>query len=346
MKFSYGIVAELCNSLRFLVATYYYLCNMINELKFIANDFSINCYGFKVDTAGIDLSRHTNTNTTPAFYNHDRSEMPLGVWRGLSKKDGKLVATGLELDMEDDEAIEMARKIELGHLNSVSMGLIVNEFKQIGNDIVAVKSELLELSIVDVPANKNAIRLYEMNAEGNLVHLSIPDFESKKLESLTIDVDKFSNEAIIVQRLTEEQKNALSSELEKKLTATNPYYIPQINRNNEMENVTKEQFENLSMRMDAQENELKALKIENVSLKADLTAEKDSKVTVKDILTSLNQREMAHPKTASTLLERVEAYKNLTFMQIYKKKEEKGDEFLQDLKAQYPEEHAKIMSRK
>ena len=307
MKFRYIKGIYLSIPLRFLVVSYYYLCFMINELKFIANDFTLNCYGFKVDTAGIDLSRHTNTNTTPAFYNHDRSEMPLGVWRNFSKKEGKLVATGLELDMEDEDAIEMARKIELGHLNSVSMGLIVNEFKQIGNDIVAVRSELLELSIVDVPANKNAIRLYEMNAEGNLVHLSIPEFESKK--------------------------PALSTEIED-LTPNE----------NEMENVTKEQFENLSMRMDAQENELKTLKAENVSLKAELTAEKDSKVTVKDLLQAVQAKELAHPKEEETLLSYFEKRPTMTKVQIYKEKG--GDEKLAQLRVSHPDLYEVISNRK
>ncbi len=285
---------------------------MINELKFIANDFATNCYGFKVDTAGIDLSRHTNTNTTPAFYNHDRSEMPLGIWKSFEKVGGKLIATGLDLDMQDDCAVEMARKIELGHLNSVSMGLIVKEFKKIGEDIVATKSELLELSIVDVPANPNAVRLYEMNAEGNLVQLSITEFENQKLKNFALNIEDV---------------------------------LPPT-QNEKMENVTKEQFDKLSLRMDTLETETLTLKVENAQLKADLATEKESKVTVKELLSSLSQREMSHPKTANTLLERVEAYKNLTFMQIYKKKDEKGDEFLADLKIQYPEEHAKIMSRK
>lgn len=279
---------------------------MINELKFIANDFSTNCYGFKVDTAGIDLSRHTNTNTTPAFYNHDRSEMPLGVWREFSKKEGKLVAGGLELDMQDDEAIEMARKIELGHLNSVSLGLIVNEFKRIGDDLVATKSELLELSIVDIPANKNAIRLYEMNAEGDLVQLSVTDFQTKtQAITPTNDLDNFS-----------------TNEIET------------------MENVTKEQFENLSLRMDAQETEFKTLKAENEKLKADFTAEKESKVTVKDLLEAVQGKELSHPKEEETLLSYFEKHKGKSFMEIYRL--DGGDVMLSELNAKHPDLHAQL----
>lgn len=307
---------------------------MINDLKFIANDFATNCYGFKVDTAGIDLSRHTNTNTTPAFYNHDRSKMPLGVWKNFEKVGGKLVATGLELDMHDECAVKMARKIDLGHLNSVSMGLIVKEFENIGGCLVAVKSELLELSIVDTPANPNAVRLYEMNTEGNLVQLSVTDFETQKLKSLTINIESLLPTPIEIQRYTEsEAQTATKLVKESILKATQ--------KNEIMENlITKELFDTLSLRMDTLETEQTTLKAENAQLKADLATEKENKVTAKDILLAVQIKEMAHPKEEETLLGYFEKHKGKTFMEIYKL--DNGDVMLSNLRVAHPEIHSQL----
>ena len=98
------------------------------------------------------------------------------------------------------------------------------------------------------------------------------------------------------------------------------------------------------MRMDAQENELKTLKAENASLKADLTAEKDSKVTVKDLLQAVQAKELAHPKEDETLLSYFEKRPTMTKVQIYKEKG--GDEKLAQLRVSHPDLYEVISNRK
>lgn len=134
---------------------------------FVVSDESVNTYGFVVETDGIDLTQFEKNPVM--LFEHDPSKI-LGTWKNIRKENKQLLAD-TEFDMDDPEAVKIARKVEKGILKGASVGLIALEFKQKEkegkNIIVLSKSVLKEISLTALPANKNALRLYD--ADGVLL---------------------------------------------------------------------------------------------------------------------------------------------------------------------------------
>lgn len=130
--------------------------------KFILSDSnSINSKGFRVDVNGIDLRRFTANPVM--FYEHD-PERVIGKWDAIEKAGGKLIALPV-FDKDDDEALSIAGKVERGFINGASVGLIVKDMEEIDGVDVVTHSELIEASIVSVPADAGAVQLYNEKME-------------------------------------------------------------------------------------------------------------------------------------------------------------------------------------
>ena len=105
-------------------------------------------------TAGIDTGTWEKTGM-PVLYGHDYSGLPIG--KGLSFKSLKNKMTSrFQLAVEEYPfAKTVAALIKGGYLNSVSIGGIVKEWSDDYKTIA--KMEMVEFSVVPVPANANAI---------------------------------------------------------------------------------------------------------------------------------------------------------------------------------------------
>lgn len=134
--------------------------------RFVLNDESvINSYGFRVLTDGIDLSRfEKNPVMLKNHYNHP--DYVIGKWADIQKSEGKLTATA-EFDTDDEDSAKIAGKVDRGFLNASSMGIgfIIREMQTIDGESVVTKCELYEASIVAVPSNASAVRLYNDKGE-------------------------------------------------------------------------------------------------------------------------------------------------------------------------------------
>lgn len=133
------------------------------EKTFVLSDESINTYGFRVLTEGIDTSEFAKNPLM--FYNHNTYNLPIGKWDSIEKKDGKLFATGI-FDTEDEMGAKVAQKVEQGFLNAVSIGFDVIETSAESPFVLQgqtrptiTKAKLNEVSVVNFPANRNAYRL-------------------------------------------------------------------------------------------------------------------------------------------------------------------------------------------
>lgn len=136
--------------------------------QFIINDENVvNSYGFKVLTKGISLKRF-KVNPVCLSDHRNTTKNVLGKWQDLKTDNGKLLGVPA-FDTEDPDGKEVVRKVNSGTIKGCSMGIIFNEKNLIVvDDIVVLKAcELLEVSIVPVPSNANAISLY--NADGELI---------------------------------------------------------------------------------------------------------------------------------------------------------------------------------
>jgi hypothetical protein len=230
----------------------------MTKLTFILNDESvINSYGFQILSSGgklqrfldnpVMLSNHLNTN-----------ENVIGKWENVKLQDGKIMADS-NFDQGSELAIEIAGKVDRGYLKGASMGIIPNWDSMIdmGGQLMLTEWELAEASIVPVPSNRNSIAIY--SADGKLLKqedvkslcLSIqekiykPNNSKKNMKKILLSVP-----ALVVLGLSSQPEEGVDASIvESKL---------------------------LSLATD-----LKSLKSENDSLKAEAKLEKEQRETVK-----------------------------------------------------------------
>lgn len=134
---------------------------------FILHDESVNSYGFRMLTDGVMLDDFKKNPVM--FYNHDDREMPIGRWENIRIEADKILAEA-NFDQGDPRAKEIARKVEEGYISACSVGAWVLESTSDaslyidGQDAPTVtKWSLREVSICNIPANHNALALYDAN---------------------------------------------------------------------------------------------------------------------------------------------------------------------------------------
>lgn len=145
---------------------------MAKRKRFILNDETLlNSHGFYLLNAGAQLERF---NDNPVLLkDHDRSNV-FGRWVDLQVDGNKMIAYP-EFDMEDEEAVKLAGKVDRRFVVGASIGLHIYEAEMRldtnGNDAVYVtKWEMLEASIVPIPSNRGAISLQIYDQEtGQLI---------------------------------------------------------------------------------------------------------------------------------------------------------------------------------
>lgn len=145
---------------------------------FIVSDESTNSYNFIVKTAGIDTAQFERNPVM--FYMHDREKGVVGRWENVRKEGVQLL-----MDAVFDESTELGRQVkaqvEGGFLRSASIGIDAVETKEIKGVQTVVKCRLKEVSIVDIPSNGNAVKLYKQ--DGTQV-FTLADLQSNTAESL------------------------------------------------------------------------------------------------------------------------------------------------------------------
>lgn len=148
---------------------------------FIISDESLNSYGFRVLTDGVDTSLFEKNpialwvHSRPYGWDKNREPLPIGRWVNL-RRDGKKLIADLEFDDDDEFAVSLRKKVEKGIINMVSAGL--RAITTSDDPTVLVKGQtrptvvqclLMEASLVDIGSNRNALRLQdEFGTEINL----------------------------------------------------------------------------------------------------------------------------------------------------------------------------------
>ena len=145
-------------------------------MRFILCDSeTVNSYGFKTDVNGIDLTRFEKNPVM--LYEHDRDKV-IGRWEDpqvIETQTGHTVLTAEAVfDTDDPFAAEVKRKVEQEFIRGCSMGIVVREITTTKGIDTATKSTLIEASIVTIPADENALVVYDSEDKQN--QLSINDF--------------------------------------------------------------------------------------------------------------------------------------------------------------------------
>ena len=129
--------------------------------RFILNDETKrNSYGFKIFTSGIDLMRF-KTNPVMLDGHVQKNQSVIGSWKDPKVENGVLSAD-TDFDTDDENAKTISGKVDRGHIRGASMGVSFSKenLKMIDGELTLEKCELLEASIVAIPSNSNALRLY------------------------------------------------------------------------------------------------------------------------------------------------------------------------------------------
>lgn len=223
----------------------------MSRFKFILNDETkINQYGFRVSNAGLDLSRF---KANPVVLD----EHYASTWNVIGRCEdiqieGHLLTAYVVFDMENEYAAQIAGKVERGFLKGCSLGL---DPYSMNNFVIApdgtydlIKSEILELSIVAIPNNANAIKLYANSEESMKVLL---ESEVKEVLLMAADATQFKinnpNNSMKKITLTLSAVAALNlpdNTLEHDETAVNAGII-KLKADLEAEKVKVKQFEDL-----------------------------------------------------------------------------------------------------
>lgn len=142
----------------------------------VISDSSVNSYGFRVLTGGIDYSQYQRNpillwmHTRP-FRGTTEEVLPLGTVENVRVDGDRLIGTPV-FDESDEFARKVKAKWDAGIYKMVSAGLKVIEESTDPSVVLqgqqyatVTKSKLIEVSIVDIGSNDNALVLYNANDE-------------------------------------------------------------------------------------------------------------------------------------------------------------------------------------
>lgn len=142
----------------------------MNKTTFVISDESVNSYGYIVKTDGIDTTAFERNPVM--LYMHERKTV-VGRWENI-RKDGKRLLADAVFDESTELGRTVKQQVENGFLRSASIGVDIVEEKDINGVRTITKSVLFEVSIVDIPANKNALKLYRKGNRQRLA-LEVPE---------------------------------------------------------------------------------------------------------------------------------------------------------------------------
>lgn len=156
------------NGLRMLSLQNRKIDEKTRSVEFVASDESVDSYGTIIPVKNWVLDRFNGNGIIGYQHNLYWSSDPDNViGKGTAwVEDGKLL---VRIEFEPKEINELAEKIYqkvlFGSINGVSVGfseLDEGETKEIDGQVVYVfgRCELLEISVVNIPANANALKRY------------------------------------------------------------------------------------------------------------------------------------------------------------------------------------------
>nr|DAP86966.1 MAG TPA: prohead serine protease [Caudoviricetes sp.] len=137
--------------------------------QFIVNTENVNSYGYRILTDGIDYAQYMRNPIV--LFMHERG---VNAYKGSEVigrctklyKDGTTLIAEVEFDEQDEFAKKIAGKVERGYIRMASMFAEIQEVStepqhilegQVYETVTACK--LVEISIVDIGGNDNALKL-------------------------------------------------------------------------------------------------------------------------------------------------------------------------------------------
>ena len=162
---------------------------------FILSDESVNSYGFRILSNGVDITRFKSNPVMLGM--HNGNMLPIGRWENIRLENGQWLAEPV-FDEADPVALEYKGKVERGFLKAASVGVDILEWSDDRSLLLqgqkfatATKSSFFEASLVPVGSNANALKL---NFPSKGIQLS-GGFDDKLLELSLPRVQENGNQA-------------------------------------------------------------------------------------------------------------------------------------------------------
>ena len=160
---------------------------MSNPVTFIVSDESINSYGFRVLTGGVNLAQFKRNPIMLYMHNRNRWDTNttgvIGKWENV-RKEGDVLKADAVFDESDEFAKSIKEKVEKGFLRMASVGVRIVERSEDAKYLLpgqtratVTKSELQEISIVDIGSNANALKLYGDNGDTVQLADALPEMK-------------------------------------------------------------------------------------------------------------------------------------------------------------------------
>ncbi len=162
----------------------------------ISNE-SLNAYGTRIMTDGLDITQFQRNPVL--LYMHQRG-LVIGYVKDVRKENGEVTGE-LEFDGASPESVRIKKQFEFGSLKMVSAGIDILELSETPENIIqgqtrptVVRSKLIEVSVVDIGANDNALVLTKDGATLELAKDGsnpLPLLNNKK-QTKEMDIKEFA----------------------------------------------------------------------------------------------------------------------------------------------------------
>ena len=185
-----------------MLSKYFYM-----TYTFIISDESVNADGFVIQTKGIRTERFKKDPVM--LYMHAREKGVIGRWDNIRTEGSQLIADAV-FDENNPLGKEVKERVDGGFLRSASIGLSVLNYERIDGVDTVTDCELTEVSIVDIPSNRNAVKLFDKRG---LIVLSLKESADgdKDLRTQLIEVLKLpatATDGVIIETVTALSGNA------------------------------------------------------------------------------------------------------------------------------------------
>jgi hypothetical protein len=173
------------------------------DIPFIICDNTVNRYGWRLLVEGIDTEGFVKNPVCCVM--HETWGVPVGKWKSLTVDNGVFKGV-VEFDRNDDEAIKLYWKYKDGYMNAVSLNVLAIEESSDAKYLLPgqqretlIKSELLEISLVTIPGQKNAVRL--SSPKGDTYELKLVTSNNEQMAKDEKTVEQLQQENLALRKL-------------------------------------------------------------------------------------------------------------------------------------------------
>jgi len=160
-----------------------------NQIEAIIATDTIDRSGEILEIDGVDLKQYKKN--TVVLWAHDYSSIPIAKTISIKKQNGQIIAK-MEFNADDDFAMKVYNAIKNGFLSAFSIGFIPTDgtWDEKINGYRWTKSEMLEYSVVPVPANAEALVQAKSFMELGILKAEAPEKADESDEDEEIDEDE------------------------------------------------------------------------------------------------------------------------------------------------------------